>query len=57
MEISLTFKDALEIYNNSRKTVKQKPTKDGFRSAVLKNLFSELEILDDDMLNKCTKRI
>ena len=48
MKISITYKDALEAYNESRNNYHRKVTKKEFRSVLFNMLFNELENLDVD---------
>ena len=57
MKVKLTIKDALEIYNNCRKCVNAKPATVEFCPAVLKILFNDQNILDDDRLKKYKTKI
>ena len=48
MKISITYKDALEAYNETRNNYQREVTKKEFRSVLFNMLFNELENLDFD---------
>ena len=57
MKISITYKEALEVYNESRKNYHRKVTKEEFRSVLLNLLFNDLENLDVDRVREYNDKI
>ena len=57
MKISITYKDALEAYNESRKNYHREVTKEEFWSVLINLLFNDLENLDVDRVREYNDKI